>query len=155
MRRKDREIEKISDIESIITTADVCRVAFADDNTPYIVTLNFGYSGGDKPCFYFHCANEGRKLDLIKKNNYVCFELDTDHMLYGGEEGCDWGMKFRSVVGYGRISEVTDHYSRLAGLDHIMSHYADGNKFTYSEKVFERTTVLRLEIEEMTGKSKQ
>jgi uncharacterized protein len=155
MRRKDRAIEDRAGIEAIISKADVCRVAFADENIPYIVTLNFGYSGGDIPCLYFHCASEGRKLELIRKNNYVCFEMDTDHQLYGGEKGCDWGMKFSSVVGYGKIYIVSDHNSRIAALDHLMSHYSDGNRFTYDEKVLMNTTILRLEIEEMTGKRKE
>ncbi|MBK7713136.1 MAG: pyridoxamine 5'-phosphate oxidase family protein [Bacteroidales bacterium] len=45
MRRKDREISETSELEQIISESDVCRVAFADNNIPYIVTMNFGYSG--------------------------------------------------------------------------------------------------------------
>ena len=61
MRRKERQINDIRDLELIISNTDVCRVAFADNNMPYIVTMNFGYSGGDNPGFYFHCAGEGKK----------------------------------------------------------------------------------------------
>ena len=152
MRRKDQEIRDIGDVESIISNADVCRVAFADTNIPYIVTMNFGYSGGDNPCFYFHCASEGKKLEMMKKNNFVCFELDTDHEIYEGENGCDWGMKFSSVVGYGRISVIEDSKSRINGLDCIMSHYSERKDFVYNERVLGNTTILRLDIEEMTGK---
>lgn len=152
MRRKEREVNDSDKIESIISRSDVCRVGFADNNTPYIVVMNFGYSGGDKPCMWFHCANEGRKLEMIKKNNYVCFEMDTDHNLYGGEKGCDWGMKYSSIVGYGNISVVNDPDLRKTGLDCIMKHYAGDQNFTYDEKVLARTTILRLDITEMTGK---
>jgi nitroimidazol reductase NimA-like FMN-containing flavoprotein (pyridoxamine 5'-phosphate oxidase superfamily) len=154
MRRKDRQISEISDLEMIISEADVCRVAFADNNMPYIVTMNFGYSGGEAPCFYFHCAKEGKKLDMMSKNNFVCFELDTDHELYKGEYGCDWGMKFSSVVGYGRITVVEEREARIAGLDCIMSHYSDSSGYSYDERVLGNTTLLRLNIEEMTGKRK-
>lgn len=154
MRRKDRQINEISDLEQIISRADVCRVAFADNNIPYIVTMNFGYSGAGHGCFYFHCANEGRKLDMIRKNSFVCFELDTDHELYKGQDGCDWGMKFSSVVGYGEMSILSDQDSRIAALDCIMSHYSEGKLFGYDKKVLENTTLLRLDIREMTGKRK-
>jgi hypothetical protein len=154
MRRKDREILEITGLDSIISRSDVCRVAFADNNIPYMVTMNFGYSGGDHPCFYFHCASEGKKLEMLRKNNFVCFELDTDHELYEGENGCDWGMKFSSVVGYGIISIIEDSESRISGLDCIMSHYSDRKDFTYDERVVRNTTILRLDIEEMTGKRK-
>jgi hypothetical protein len=154
MRRHDREVRDNTEIESIISRSDVCRIAFADNNIPYIVTLNFGYTGGDKPCLFFHCAPEGRKIELIRKNNYVCFEMDTDHLLFKGDKGCDWGMKYSSVVGYGRISIVADPEEKKRGLDSIMSHYADRSDFTYDEKVFKHTAVLRLDIEEITAKKK-
>jgi uncharacterized protein len=154
MRRKDREVNDTESIEQIISVSDVCRVAFADGNIPYIVTMNFGYSAGKDPSLWFHCASEGRKLEMIKKNNYVCFEMDTDHKIYGGEKGCDWGMNFSSVVGYGNISVVNDDASRKEGLDCIMKHYAGDKNFTYDEKVLARTTILRLNITEMTGKKR-
>jgi nitroimidazol reductase NimA-like FMN-containing flavoprotein (pyridoxamine 5'-phosphate oxidase superfamily) len=154
MRRTDREVSNTELIESIISYSDVCRIAFADSNTPYIVVMNFGYSGGEKPCLYFHCANEGRKLEMINKNSYVCFQMDTDHKIHGGEKGCDWGMNFSSVVGYGNISIVSDKESRKKGLDQIMKKYAGDKDFIYDEKVFDRTTILRLDITEMTGKKR-
>ena len=154
MRRKDRQIKDIRELELIISQSDVCRVAFADNNLPYIVTMNFGYSGGDNPVFYFHCAREGKKLEMIRKNNYVCFELDTGHELYEGENGCDWGMKYSSIVGYGKISVLEEREGRIHGLDCIMSHYSDSKVFSYDERVLGNTTILRLDIEEMTGKRK-
>jgi nitroimidazol reductase NimA-like FMN-containing flavoprotein (pyridoxamine 5'-phosphate oxidase superfamily) len=154
MRRKERELKEISEIESIILKSDVCRIAIANDNTPYIVTMNFGYTGGVKPCLYFHCANKGRKLDMILSNNYVCFEMDTDHAIYKGEKGCSWGMNFSSVVGYGRIFIVDDPYEKINGLDHLMNHYGGSGVYSYDDKVLARTTVLRLEISTITGKRK-
>jgi nitroimidazol reductase NimA-like FMN-containing flavoprotein (pyridoxamine 5'-phosphate oxidase superfamily) len=152
MRRNDREIKEISEIEDIISRSDVCRIAFAENNTPYIVTMNFGYSGGEEPCLYFHCAPQGRKLEMMRKNNFVCFEMDTDHKIYGGEQGCDWGMNFSSVVGYGNLSVIDSPEEKIKGLDIIMAHYSDSSNFTYDTKVFARTAVLRLDITEMTGK---
>jgi nitroimidazol reductase NimA-like FMN-containing flavoprotein (pyridoxamine 5'-phosphate oxidase superfamily) len=154
MRRLDRLVKENADIELIINRSDVCRIAFADNNFPYIVTMNFGYLGGDTPCLYFHCAPEGRKIDLIGKNNFVCFEMDTDHILYKGEKECDWGMKYSSVVGYGKISIIHGDVEKKRGLDSIMSHYSENIDFTYDEKIMSKTTVLRLDIEEMKGKKK-
>jgi len=154
MRRKDREISDPSDIEQIISNSDVCRIAFADSNIPYIVTMNFGYLSAEHSCFYFHCAREGRKMELMKKNNYVCFELDCDHELYPGEKACDWGMKFSSVVGYGRLYLVTEREERIKGLNSIMEHYSGRGEFEYGENIFASTAVLRLDVEEMNGKRK-
>ena len=154
MRRKDRQINDIPDIESIILRCDVCRIAFADNNTPYIVTMNFGYLPGEKSSLYFHCAPEGRKIELISKNNYVCFGMDTDHLLYSGEKDCDWGMNYSSIVGYGNIAIITDREEKKKGLDCIMAHYSNRKEFVYDERVFSKTSILRLDIDEITGKQK-
>jgi hypothetical protein len=154
MRRADRKISGTQEIEEIIRKTDVCRIAIANDNFPYVVTLNFGYKSIPKQSFYFHCANEGKKLDMIRKNNYVCFEMDTDHQIYKGVKGCDWGMRFTSIVGYGNIFEVNEKEERISGLNSIMAHYGGDGNYTYDEKVFEQTTILRLDILEMAGKKK-
>ncbi len=43
MRKKDREIKEHKELEEILQKADVCRIAFAVDGMPYIVTMNYGY----------------------------------------------------------------------------------------------------------------
>jgi uncharacterized protein len=152
MRRKEREITDSEIIAEIFAKADVCRVAFADNNIPYIVTLNYGYQLGEKPALWFHCAREGRKLEMMAKNNYVCFEMDADHLLYGGSKACSWGMRYKSVVGYGKISEVSSEDERIKGLSLLMEHYGVRGPYEFVEKELVRTTVLKLEITEMTGK---
>jgi nitroimidazol reductase NimA-like FMN-containing flavoprotein (pyridoxamine 5'-phosphate oxidase superfamily) len=154
MRRADREISALNEVEEIIRKADVCRIAIANDNFPYIVTMNFGYTTDPHPTIYFHCAPEGKKLDMIAKNNHVCFEMDTDHKIYSGKKGCDWGMNFRSVLGYGNIFIVSEKSEKITGLNCIMEHYGGQGEYTFDEKVFENTNVLRLDIHEMTGKKK-
>ena len=153
LRRRDRQVNEKSEIEAIISRCDVCRIAFADNNIPYIVTMNFGFLP-ERQCFYFHSACEGRKINLIAKNNYVCFETDTDHALVEAEKSCDWGMKYSSVVGYGRLNIVDDGIERKTGLDIIMRHYSNRDYFDYNESVMEKVKILRLDIEDITGKKK-
>lgn len=155
MRRSDREISDIQEIESIIEKADVCHIAIANDNTPYLVTMNFGYVAGPVRILYFHCAREGRKLEMIRKNNFVCFEMDTDHNLAKGTENCGWGMTYSSVLGHGVITIINDVQEKITGLNSIMRHYGGDQPDIYDENVLEQTTILRLEIKEMTGKSKK
>jgi hypothetical protein len=152
MRRKEREITGIEDLEGIILRSDVCRIALTDGSTPYIVTMNFGYLGGADKKLYFHCAPEGRKIEMIRKNNYVCFEMDTDHSITEGREACDFGMKFSSIVGWGRIFIITENTEKNEGLTSIIQHYSKRGGITFNTEVFDRTTVLRLDIISMTGK---
>ncbi len=152
MRRNDREISGIEEVEEIIRKADVCRIALANDNVPYLVTMNFGYTNVREQKLFFHCSNEGRKLGMIQKNNYVCFAMDTDHQIFSGSKGCDWGMRYSSVVGYGNISVITEREEKISALNCIMSHYGGERQYDYDNKILARTTILRLDIKEMTAK---
>ncbi len=148
MRRKEKEIKDKAEIESIIRNSLVCRLGMADNGTPYIVPLCFGYKDN---CLYFHSAREGRKIEMLKRNNAVCFEFDGNLEVEAGKAACDWGMQYRSVIGYGRASFVEDPEEQRMALDAIMAQYADG-AFEYSEKALGKVLVIKVEIESMTGK---
>ncbi len=152
MRRKDREIRDRAEIISILQKADVCRLAMSDDNVPYIVTMNFGLKNGGES-LYFHCAGAGKKIDILKKNNLVCFQADIDHEFILHHISCGCSMKYRSVVGMGRITFVSETVEKIHGLRTIMEHYTHESSFPFKEELIEKTTVLRLDIEEISGKA--
>lgn len=155
MRRKDREISDKSALIEILESADVCRIAMQSEHAPYIVPLNYGFMWDERLVIYFHCAAEGRKLDLIEKNNRVGFEVDTGHALMTGERACDWGMKYKSIIGSGKISRVEDGEEKRKALDSIMRHYGFTETPVYGTEVFGKTVVLRLAADEITGKEKK
>ena len=148
MRRKDKEITDRAGIESIIHRCTVCRLAMADGNRPYLVPLSFGHKNNS---LYFHSANRGKKLDILKKNNAVCFEFDIDCEPVKADKGCEWGMKYKSVIGFGKAFFIDDVESKSAALDIIVKHYSDGS-FTYPESELKNTVVIKVEITHMTGK---
>jgi len=156
MRRKDREITARNELIDILKKADVCRIAINDSPAPYIVPLNFGYRWDDNLVLFFHCAPGGRKLELLAVNDSVCFEIDTDHELVKGEKPCDWGMKYKSIIGSGKITEVIDKNEKIAALDAIMNHFGltDAKK-EYDESVFSKTKILRLVVSEISGKQRK
>jgi nitroimidazol reductase NimA-like FMN-containing flavoprotein (pyridoxamine 5'-phosphate oxidase superfamily) len=148
MRRKENEITDKVDMEAIIRKSTVCRLALSHDNLPYIVPLCFGY---EENLLYFHTAREGEKLEILKKNQNVCFEFDIDHEVVKGEKACKWGMKYRSVIGFGTGSVIRDPESKRHALDIIMRQYSEG-PFAFQEAALERTVVIKVEIARMTGK---
>lgn len=149
MRRKDNEIQSREEIIGIIAKAPVCRLGLCGENVPYVVPLNFGYRDG---CLFLHCAKEGRKMDMIRANPRVCFEMDTDVEVIQAEQPCDWGMRFASVIGFGTASVLEDPEEKTRGLDAIMEHYSSGLPQPYPESYLKQTAVIRIEVEEMTGK---
>ncbi len=160
MRRKEREITSLSDLKEILEKADICRIAIGGSAIPYIVPLNFGFTWENNLEIFFHCASEGRKLDLLSKNNLVGFEIDIDHELIthnqaDSKKACNWGMKYKSIIGTGKITEISDETGKKAALDKIMLHYGLlTEKLDYEKEIFNRTKILRLEVLEMTGKKR-
>ena len=149
MRRKDKEIKYENTITSIIKRAAVCRIGLSENNVPYIVPLNFGYKDN---CLYFHSAKEGKKIDMIRKNNSVCFEIDMDTELVEAENACGWGMKYYSIIGFGKAFLVDDFDEKRKALDIIMEHYSGKSSFEYSEEAVINTAIIKVEMESMTGK---
>ncbi len=78
MRRREREIRDQAGIQEILEKGLVCRLGLYDGQYPYVVPMNFGYRDGR---IYFHCAAEGRKIDILQKNDRVCIEVDIDSRL--------------------------------------------------------------------------
>jgi uncharacterized protein len=154
MRRKDREITDISVIESIIAQSYACRLGLVDGDMPYVVAMNFGYVRGNPSKLYFHCGVEGRKLDIIAKNNNVCFQFDINPQLVVAEKACGFSMKYQSVIGFGKIYRVESEEERIEAMNAVMKQYTGKEDFEYNPKIMQVTVALRLEIDSISGKQK-
>lgn len=151
MRRKDREIVDFNEIINIMNKCDACRLALFDGEYPYIVPLNFGIDIEDKQLYlYFHSANQGKKLDLIRQNNKATFEMDCEHNIILYEERMSCTMGYASVIGCGHIEFVDDN-DKLNALKIIMKHY-HSEDFKFNTNLMKATTVFRLKVVDMIGK---
>ena len=155
MRRKDRELTDKKDLLAILDEADVCRIAIQTGKAPYIVPLNFGYAWDENLVLYFHSATEGRKLDLLQKNNAVGFELDAGHELVKADLACNWGMKYRSIIGTGEVRFIDDDKEKALALDAIMRKYGYAGAAMFSGANLQSVKVFSLKVEELTGKQKK
>ncbi len=149
MRRSEKAVTDPAKLEAIIHAAKVCRLGFVDHDTPYIVPMHFGMK---ENTLYFHCAQKGRKLDIIKKNPVVCFEVESDHHITDTGKPCTWSTSYASVIGYGTASLVTDPRQKKEALGVIVSHYAQGTAYEFQDKRVDEVAVLKVTITSMTGK---
>ncbi len=153
MRRKDREVTDFMKIESIISRCTCCRVGFYDDGEVYIVPLNFGYVAKDDAyIFYFHGAKEGRKIDLIKKNPSVGFEMDTNYALHEGAQACGYSARFQSIIGNGIVSIVSEMNEKKLGLSLLMEHNTGKQNWDFDVKMLNAVTVFKLEVTKLSCK---
>ena len=122
MRRKEKQITDIAEIENIIQRCPVCRLGLSDGTEPYVVPVNFGYQRGT---LWLHSAREGRKIEILRRNPRVCLEFDLDFELKTGREACSWSARYRSALAFGTATIIDDPALKRRGLDVIMAHYSE------------------------------
>jgi len=153
MRRKDREVTDPAKIEDIISRCVCCRIGFNDNGRVYIVPLNFGYEKtGENYTFYFHGAQEGRKIELIRRSPCVGFEMDTHYKLNEGEKACDYSARFQSVIGSGEMRMVTETQEKRHGLDLIMEYTTGKRRWDYPEPMLREVAIFKLSVTELSCK---
>ena len=153
MRRRDREVRDDARIDGIIRACRCCRLGFVDGDRCYIVPLSFGFTHEGERVFYFHSAREGRKAALARAAGRASFELDCGYRLHEDASPCGYSCAFQSVMGEGRISEVTEPEAKLQALRHILDHTAgEGRSWTFPSGAADTVTVLRLTAETLSCK---
>ena len=150
MRRKDRQLVE-TDIKEILHKAAYGVLSLVDENNQaYAVPLSFVYF---REALYFHSAAEGLKLDLVRQNPHAAFcvvgatEVLPEHFT----------TNYESVIALGKTVEVTAE-EKEAALEAFIEKYASNNKkkgLAYIEKAGSVTTVLKLCIEQCTGKARR
>lgn len=149
MRKAEREVKDFKLVEALLNRAEYIHLAVWDGRTPYVVPVSFGYR--DR-AIYFHCSYKGKKADCLRGCDRVGFEAVVEYSISRQLKPCDFTAHFKSVSGTGRAVFVEDAQEKRAALDLIMSHY-DGPGRAYDDKVLAVTAVVRIDVEEMTGKA--
>ncbi|NLB83220.1 MAG: pyridoxamine 5'-phosphate oxidase family protein [Synergistaceae bacterium] len=152
MRRKDREMTDHAEMDEVLDKALVGHLGLCDEGVPYVLPMNFALLNG---ALYLHCAQEGRKLDVIGKNSRACFSTETDMELVTSPRACGWGMTYRSVLLFGTISVVESEKEKGESMMALMKKCA-GPDFShvFTPPELASVTVLRLDWDERTGKAR-
>ncbi|UTC51868.1 pyridoxamine 5'-phosphate oxidase family protein [Treponema sp. OMZ 855] len=155
MRRSDREVTDYQQIYAIIEKAKVVHIGMIDNDHPYVVPMQYGFIFTDgRLTLYVHCAKEGRKLDILKKNPCVFIELETDvTIVSGGDIPCKYGSEYASVMGDGTAVIVEDVAEKIFGL-RLMMKTQSGRDFEITEQMAASVTVLRIDVPYVTAKSR-
>ena len=149
MRRLEKEIKDRKQIETIMAKAKCCRIALVDGILPYIVPINFAVNNNH---LYFHSANEGKKIDILRKNNSVCFEIDIEGEIVESKTACSWGMKYVSVIGFGQAFFVEDNTGKRKAMDILMEKYAGRSGFSYADDELDKIIIIDIKIDTISGK---
>jgi len=152
MRREEKEIKSNSGLAKILKNGKYSTISMCRQNEPYLVTLSYGYDSL-KNSLYFHCANEGLKLDFIKENSNVCATIIEDK----GYKMNECNHAYRSVILRGKMKIVSNISEKEHGFDVLLQHLEENpellkKKLFKTNEPYERTIILRMDIESIQGK---
>ncbi len=153
MRRWKKEIKDRTVIVELLNTCHVGRLGtIGKDGYPMVKPLNFAYHDGK---IYFHTAKEGEKIEDIKRDNRVCFEVDLPIAYVKGTmaDPCKAEYLYRSVIIKGKAYIVENKDEQIFALRCLMKKYQpEGGYGDFLEEKLQITGIVRIDIEEMVGK---
>ena len=153
MRRLERVITDRGELLRIAKKSEYAVMSMADGDRPYAVPMNVIYEG---EYFYAHCADNGKKLTVLKANPNVVLTFVTDTAVVNAKTGvaCDLTMHYRSVCVTGTadiITQNSDPAAHLHALDCFGARYGL-SAIPAGAPVLARTTVIRILPRMLTGK---
>lgn len=118
----------------------------------YGIPINYAWDGSDY--IYFHCALQGHKLESMDANSNVslCVVGCTDVISHKFTTG------YESIIIRGEIVQNLSPEERMKALELVLDKYSPQDKevgMKYAAKSFDRTEILRLRIDTISGKSKK
>lgn len=152
MTRREREVTDINEIIKILDKSKVLHLGLVDGDEPYVVPMNYGYLMQDgKLTIYLHGAKRGRKIDVMRANPKVFFELDCDIQPFEGDIACRYGITYASVMGKGIAEIVEDVEEKKKALSVLMKTQT-GKDFEFEDKMVAFVSVIRIDVAEFTAK---
>ena len=152
MTKRELQITDENQIRSILDTAKVLHLGLCVDNEPYVVPMNYGYTEENgKLVLYLHSALRGKKLDMIRANPKVFFEMACDRAPFAGEKPCQYGLSYSSIMGRGTARIVEDTEEKMKAMSALMKTQT-GKDFSFNDRLVSIVAVIRIDVSEYTAK---
>jgi len=151
MRRKEKEITGQAEMKAVLAAAKYVTVAMCRADEPYLVTLSHGYDE-KRNALYFHCAREGKKIEILAANDRVWGQALVDRGYADGR--CDH--LFASVQFHGRVSFVADEAEKRHALAVMIRQLESDPGKVMAEQVTDASVakvhIGRIDLDFLSGK---
>lgn len=152
--RREREVTDLNEIIKILDKCMIVHLGLVDGDEPYVVPLNYGYTMEDgKLTLYMHGAKTGYKLDLMRVNPKVFFEMDCDVIPFEGKSACQYGTSYASVMGRGLAEIVEDVEEKKKALSILMKTQT-GKDFEFTDKLVSVVSVFKVNVLDYSAKKR-
>lgn len=143
------ELKEI-EIDTLLRQQVIGRIACYADGSLYIVPVNYVYDGS----FIYCHSSMGKKIEMMRKNSEVCFEVEDINTLF----------RWKSVIVWGRFEEITAAEKKqqaMQGLIHRIMPFSDKPNDHPSHGITEKESdigtrveliIYRIKVEKKTGR---
>ena len=154
MTRREQQVTDINEIIEILEKSKVVHVGMIDGDEPYVVPMNYGYAlENGKLILYLHGAKRGRKIDVLKANPKVFFEMCCDITPFEGEVACKYGITYASIMGRGNATIIEDVEEKKSALSILMKTQT-GKDFSFEDKLTTVVSIIKIDTLEFTAKKR-
>ncbi len=154
MTKRERQVTDPEQILHILDTGKVLHLGLAVNDEPYVVPMNYGYTMEDgRLTLYLHSAVRGKKLDMMRANPKVFFEIDCDRKAFEGRVPCQYGMVYSSIMGRGTATIVEDVEEKKQAMTILMKTQT-GKDFSFEDRLVSIVAVIRIDVSGYTAKSR-
>ncbi len=154
MTKRERQVADPEQILHILDTGKVLHLGLAVNDEPYVVPMNYGYTMEDgRLTLYLHSAVRGKKLDMMRANPKVFFEIDCDRKAFEGRVPCQYGMVYSSIMGRGTATIVEDVEEKKQAMTILMKTQT-GKDFSFEDRLVSIVAVIRIDVSGYTAKSR-
>lgn len=156
MRKSDRQKDAAWAMDVFDKAPYITVSMTRHDGTPYGLPLSLARK--DERTFYFHCADEGEKIDCISHNPIVSLSAVSKCTPKYEADKNNFTEYYHSAIAIGRAEFVTDDTEKIEALrlicerflPHFMEHFDEA-----IARSLNRTTIVRITLTEPpVGKSK-
>ena len=152
MTRREREVTDIAEIRGILDRSVIVHVGMVDEDGVYVVPMNYGYTLEDGVLtLYLHGARRGRKIDAMRNDPNVFFEMECDLTPFESDVPCKYGIAYASVMGKGRAEIIEDMDEKRRGLSIFMKTQT-GKDFSFDDRMAEVVSVIKITSTDFTAK---
>jgi nitroimidazol reductase NimA-like FMN-containing flavoprotein (pyridoxamine 5'-phosphate oxidase superfamily) len=160
MRRAMLECRDEDKITRFLQTASTGFLGLVDDHEPYVVPLNFVWWN---QCIYVHGAEEGRKMDIVKRHSRVCFTVSENFGTMVHPVPAKTDTAYMSVILFGEASIVSDIDEATAAMQQLLDKYVPGyfssslskhHVQSYRSSMGSGTVVMKITPDMITAKEK-
>lgn len=150
--RRERQVTDINEIIKILDKSKVLHLGLVDGDEPYVVPMNYGYTYEDgKLTLWLHGARQGRKMDVMRKNPKVFFEMECGLQPFEGEVACKYGLAYSSLMGRG-IAEIIEDVETKKNALSVLMKTQTGKDFGFEDKMASVVGVIKIDVLDFTAK---